>query len=424
MNKILAIAVLTIRSSVRSRMFAAALLAVIAVIAGLPFVMRGDGTPQSLAAIFINYAFGLMMFVLSLAATWNGAGAISLEMSGRQMQMLVTKPLNAFCIWLGKLLGLLALNLALLVLGGILICAMLHWTLRPANLSKTNGGIRNEIMTVYRPVAPSKTPRSGADPVAIGPGEAYRWSFNLTERAAKTSFMLIKFRFMPSPFSHQSPVAGAWRAFTEKNVEIFNRTGVASPHLTASFAIPGPFSSAPRMLEYANLQTNPPVTIFFPSTDDLQLLIPESSFEANLARGLLMGFARLAFFTSLGMIAGGLFSFPVAVFLSMGLLVMSFSEGMIRQLAEHGLWMNPPEGNLLAIAAVLNDMTRALFSALASLLPALDRFDPAALLSNSLFIPWNLVGQSFVVLCVLYPLLLTLVGSFCLSRKEVAAASI
>ena len=146
-------------------------------------------------------------------------------------------------------------------------------------------------------------------------------------------------------------------------------------------------------LEYQNIQTNPTVTVFFPSDNDLSLLIPESSFEANLLRGLIIGFARLAFFTSLGMIAGTLFTFPVAVFASLGLLAMAFSGGFVRQLAERGLLTDPSREHFSTIAFILNDMVRVSFRFFAFVLSPLERFDPLAFLPDSLLFHGVLPGN-------------------------------
>jgi ABC-type transport system involved in multi-copper enzyme maturation permease subunit len=418
MRKIIAIAAFTVISAVRSRLFAAAAVALVAAIVGLPFIIRGDGTPESRSGIFINYAFGLMMIILSFTATWCGAGVISLEISGRQIQNLVTKPLKSFQIWIGKLLGLMLVNLVLLLLGGVLIGGFLHWMIRPVKTDTTaQYDLRRRVLNVYRIIPPLKPTASQTGGAAIGPGQVYRWRFDLGGRTKDARFALIKFHFIPSPFAHQSPVAGAWRAFTA-NKELVNQPVVMSPNMTAYLTVAGLNASGLLNLEYANLQTNPAVTVFFPSEDDLCLLFPESGFASNLLRGLIVAFARLAFMTSLGMIAGALFSFPVAAFASLGLMALAFSGGMLRHLAANGLLTDPGE-QVAPLIVILNDMVRGAFGFLSKTLPPLDRFDAAGYLANNLFIPWGLVGESMLVLCVLYPLVLMLFGVFCFNRREI-----
>jgi hypothetical protein len=278
-------------------------------------------------------------------------------------------------------------------------------------------------MTVYRTVAPSKTPNVQGGPVAISPGQSGRWDFDLTQYKSRTPFALLKFRLVPSPFSHQSPVSGNWRAANANNPGFFSETSAISPYKTIYLDLPAIQTPCRLALEYSNRQTNRAVTVFFQSENDVSLLMPESSFEANLLRGLIMGFARLTFFTSLGMLAGTLFTFPVAVFVAMGLLVMAFSGGVVNQLARQGLLLDASPEQLTPLAAGLNDLVRGLFRFCAVVFPPLDRFDPLAFLPDSLFIPWSLVGQALLVLCGLYSLVLILAGAACLSRREIGSAA-
>lgn len=421
MRKIAVIAAVTIRQAVHSRLFAAGLAALAIIIIGLPFIMQGDGSPESLFFIFVNYAFGLLMFVLSLLAAWSGAGAIALDIAGRQMQLLTVKPLRAIEIWTGKLLGLMIINLILLALGGGLLYAMLQWSLKSAPTGRADqADWRREIMTVYRagPLRPVAG-RSQA-PVAVDPGRSFRWRFDLARQGEKTGPALLKFRFVPAPFAYQSPVAGTWRVFDAQNQCHFSNAAPASPHRMVSLFIPARPATGPAELEYLNRQTNPAVTVFFPSENDLQLLIPAGRLENNLLRALIMTLARLCFFTALGLLAGTLFSFPVAVLAAMGLLAAAFSGGLARQLAERGFLLGPVDNHVSALAAGLNALVCGAFQFLTAILPPLDRFDPLAFLPNSLLIPWRLVGQALGELGGVYSLILILAGAIGLARREIA----
>jgi len=413
-SKIVAVAALTIRTAINSRVFLISVATIAAVIIGLPFVIKGDGTPESIFYIFINYSLGILIMVLSLLATWCGAGAISLEMDNRRMQLLAVKPLRPVEIWTGKLLGLMIMNVVLLVFAGTLLYATLQWSLASAGTSGRD--LRREIMTVYRPVTPVKAPGTAYKPVAIDPGQNRQWSFDMPEARTKA---LVKYRFFPSPFAHQSPVPLTWRASTEKGESLFSNTIASSPHMNLSFRLVKPAATRLLKLECLNAQTSSAVTVFFPSENSLQVEIPESNFETNLARGLFMVLARLCFFTSLGMLAGTMFSFPVASFVSMALLLVVFSGGFVRQLAESGLWIASPGQEHSLPLAVLNEAVRGVFRFIAAVLPPLDRFDPLAFLPNGLLIPIGLSGQALLVLGVLYSSILIVAGALCLSRREV-----
>ncbi|MBI2438941.1 MAG: hypothetical protein HYV36_09050, partial [Lentisphaerae bacterium] len=154
--RILAISGLTIRTAIRSRVFALLIALVVIACAGLPLIIKSDGTLAGQAQLFIHYALGLAVALLSLAAAWSAAGAVSLEVSGRQMHVLLTKPVHAFEIWLGKWLGLLTINLVMLALAGGLIYALLRWTTRSAVSGDAGQRLREEILTAHRVLPPEQ----------------------------------------------------------------------------------------------------------------------------------------------------------------------------------------------------------------------------------------------------------------------------
>ena len=421
MRKIAAIALLTFRSASRSRALAAAAAAIAALTLMLPLVIKGDGTPGSQVGIFINYSLGLLMFFTSLTATWSGAGAISLEIGGKQMQLLVSKPVNAIQLWAGKWIGIMALNFALLALGGALIYAVIQ--LAPGARGAPGDGARDtgrDVMTVYRTVEPSG---AAPEPAAVGPGQSCSWQFDLASQSGLDRAALLKYRFVPSPFSHQSPVAGEWRISADGYPLCQAMKQPASPNMVSYLRLPAPGNARTLRIEYRNGQVDPAVTVFFPAESAPELLIPISSFEANLLRALVMLLARLAFFTSLGMIAGTLFSFPVAVFASMGLLVTAYSGGFVSQVAEKGLVRIAAGGKSTGLANVLDEIIRGVFRVFKYALAPVERFNPLDYLPDGICLTWSLTLQSMLVLFCFYPLLLLAAGAACLRRREVGLVS-
>ena len=57
---------------------------------------------------------------------WAGCAAVSLEIQERQIHLIVTKPVRRAQIWLGKWLGLLILNAALIAFSGAVVYFLLQ----------------------------------------------------------------------------------------------------------------------------------------------------------------------------------------------------------------------------------------------------------------------------------------------------------
>ena len=155
MNKVFAIAGIAIRNAVRSRIVIILLGVLVLAIVGLPLTVKGDGTLTGQARILLGYTLGLVSFILSLATLWAGCAAVSLEIQERQIHLIVTKPVRCAQIWLGKWLGLLILNAALIVFSGTVVYFLLRWTARPEKMSaEQRAELRDNVLiacTVLKP---------------------------------------------------------------------------------------------------------------------------------------------------------------------------------------------------------------------------------------------------------------------------------
>ncbi|MDZ4198094.1 MAG: hypothetical protein U1E27_02290, partial [Kiritimatiellia bacterium] len=113
MRSLWAIALCTLRGTIRARgvWILAALLATLVI--ALPLTLQGDGTPAGQARVLIGFTLGAVSAVLSLAALGSGCAAVALEIQNRQIHQLVTKPVRPLTLWLGKWLGLMLLQAAM-----------------------------------------------------------------------------------------------------------------------------------------------------------------------------------------------------------------------------------------------------------------------------------------------------------------------
>jgi heme A synthase len=106
MRRLLAIAGLAVRASIRSRLVIALLLILLGVVIGLPRTVQSDGTPEGYVRVVMGYTMGLASLLLSLTALWSGALSIAREVDEKQIPDCVcSKPVHRLEIWAGQMAG-------------------------------------------------------------------------------------------------------------------------------------------------------------------------------------------------------------------------------------------------------------------------------------------------------------------------------
>ena len=160
MKPTLAIARIAFRNAVRSKVMLVLLAALLLAIIGLPLTVKGDGTLAGSIQILLSYTLGAVMLILSIATVWAGCAAVSQEIESRQIHLVLTKPVSRVQVWLGKWLGLVALNGLLLVVAGVVVFGLLHWNTRAGRLTEADRAVlHREILVARRVIAP--------EPIAI-----------------------------------------------------------------------------------------------------------------------------------------------------------------------------------------------------------------------------------------------------------------
>lgn len=421
MNKIPAITGLTLRSAMRSKVFALLVVLVMVGIFGLPLMMKSDGTLAGQVQLFLQYTLGLTVALLSVMAVWTGAGAISLEVEGRQIQMVVVKPVSALELWLGKWLGLMIINAVLLATAGAAIYGLLQWSTRPSLLSPADCvRLREEILvtgTDVLPMRPGNAPAAHAGGLSVAPGKTGHWQFDLPARVRAGDPVFLQFRFVTSRPGDQTPVSGLWLIGDNGGTDLCRVpvSGVANQDY--AFKVPAPAGVRRLKVSYVNMAEKPPVTILFDAANSVKLRINDSRFEINYLRALLMVLARLAFFSALGLTCGVMFSFPVAVFASLALLLISAVNRWMQQVVAVRLINYPDEGSGL-IVIFFDWIIQAMFLTLNAIMPPLHQLNPLDWLPGGMLISWGLVGKAWLVLGGIYAGILALAGAWLFRRRE------
>ncbi|MBP7275460.1 MAG: hypothetical protein KBA51_04575 [Kiritimatiellae bacterium] len=369
MNRILAIAALTLRSAVRSRLAVLLLVLLLASVFGLPLAVRGDGTAEGLVQVIIAYSLGFAGVLSALAAVWTGCAAISSEIAGRQIHLMVTKPVHPAELWLGKWLGLLALNLAMVWTSGAAVYGLLRWQTRPERIGDTEYRRLKEEFFVSRTVLPPLEPditeevnariretiQSGDVPDSdveqlrielrrqalaaqrlIPAGGRRDFVFRLPRTLESDRRMHLSVRLLKSALDFES-IQGRWIVGTPDTPRIAAMEVSIPPISKQSFTLPElPMTPGEEIrIGFENLDPAGNAVLFDPE-GGLELLVWRGGLEGNMARALWVWFGQLAFVSAVGLSAGALFSMPVASFAALTLVALIRMGGFISRVSEEG----------------------------------------------------------------------------------------
>ncbi len=453
MRPILAIAAITIRTAIRSKIVISLLAILLALIVGLPLTVKSDGTLAGQVEIIIGYTLGIAGTLLSMATLWAGCAAVSSEIQEKQIQMLVAKPVHRAQVWLGKWAGLMAMNSLLLLVCVAATYGLLRWSLRPSQLSDADRGrLENEIFVArreIRPPLPDVEARAraqfvdmmkkgqiskNADPDdaleairrnfravdgAVPPGNGRSWPIDLPERVADDAELTVRFKFAMSSVE-RNPIACVWFAGTPENSRLFRVSQTNVPLAFHEFQIPARVlhGGTALMLSYANTDDSG-VTVMFGNDDSLAVLVPVGGFAANMARGALIVLAQLAFLSALGVTAGTIFSLPVAGFTSLFMVLLLFSGGMVGELSATKYIVGDARSTSVWEAAA-NTTLRSMYRALNAVVSPMDFDMPWDEVATARMVSWTRVEKAMLVNVLIYGGLVALFGAYVFNRREVA----
>jgi hypothetical protein len=148
MHRIIAIAWLTWKAALRFRLFLVIAALLILAVVGLPLVIKDDGTAQGFTQIILTYTLSAITALLGLSTLWLSCGTLARDIEECQIQMVATKPIARWQIWIGKWLGIISLDAALLAISGGCVFGMLQW--RAARLPADEQAVLREQVLVSR----------------------------------------------------------------------------------------------------------------------------------------------------------------------------------------------------------------------------------------------------------------------------------
>ncbi len=458
MQSLAAIAFVTLKAAYRFRLVNVLAALLIGVVVVLPSIIRDDGTARGFTQIIITYTLSAITGLLGMTTLWLACGTLAREIEECQIQVLAVKPVPRWKIWLGKWLGIMLLNSLLIGVAGAGVYGLLHKkssSLPPEEQAilrnevlVARAGVREEVPDIEKDVEVLLKERLKDAAVAsmdrnfvrnqlreqlkarqqlVPPGFARRWTIKLGLAKDfvrdQQLYVRVKFFVPPDQASTLNPKSyeGMWEIGppdTQKRARKQVSLAADSFH---EFPIPANLYDKDGVLTI-DYQNHSETAILFPLEEGIEVLYPESGFTVNFIRGLCVILCWLGLLAALGLTAASFLSFPVAAFLSVGVLIILFSGGTISSVVRDGTIVGlsdeggPVERSPLDVVAV------PMFKGLLHVIQLVQSVSPIDSLSSGRSITWLQLGGAFSQIVLLFGGGLAALGISIFNRRELAIA--
>ena len=458
MQRLFAIAGLTWKAAFRFRLFLVVAVLLLASVVGLPILIKDDGTARGFTQILLTYTLSTITGLLGFSTMWLSCGTLARDIEECQMQMVAVKPIARWQIWLGKWLGLLSLNAALLAISGASVFFLLQWrsTKLPAAEQRI---LRNEVLVARASARPptfikqldeetekrlkkvlderrldkldEKLMRQQikeglkAELQLVQPGNYRGWQVDLGQ--AKNSLrdqpLYLRIKFNAAEKSPSGTLMALWQVGVPKKTETWRTDSPMSlaPDTFHEFEIPANLFDEKGILTIAFVNPNN-TPVLFPIEDGIEVLYRESNFALNFARGLGIILCWMALLAALGLAMASSFSFPVAAFASVAALIMTFSSGTLATAVSDGTIMGFNSETSQAGHSAADNVVIPVFRAVLEVINLAKGFSPIDSLSSGRSITWTELGLAFSQIVLLLGGVLAVVGIWSFNRRELATA--
>jgi hypothetical protein len=456
MQPLLAIAWLTWKAAFRFRLFLVVAVLLLGSVVGLPLLIKDDGTARGFTQILLTYTLGTITALLGLSTLWLACGTLARDIEDCTLQVVAIKPVARWQIWLGKWLGIMSLNAALLTLSGASVYGLLQWraTRLPADQQKI---LRDEVLVARgsaKPASLDKEIQEATDRLlgerlqrnpdtranipearrqileqikaeyqVVPPGYAHEWQVDLgpAKHFARGQPLYLRVKFNAADKSTSGTFDGRWRVGTPRKTPLWQSEVMSlAPDTFHEFEVPANHDDKGVLtVAFANANNT---ALLFPLEDGLEVLYRQGGFGLNFARGIGIIFCWMALLATLGLAAASFLSFPVAAFLSLGVLTLALSSGTISNAVSEGTLMGyNSESNRLGHSA-LDVVAIPVFRAVLEVINLAKNFSPIDSLSTGRSVTWGELGQAFGQIVLLLGGGIGLIGILIFNRRELATA--
>ena len=453
MGRIWAVAKNTVRQALRMKVAIIFIVLLLVLLPTMGLTATGDGTLKGRLQTFVSYGMSLTSVLLCLLTIIVSVYAVTSDIEQRQIYTVVTKPIRRYQLILGKLLGVILLDVGLLTL----FCGIVYGVTRylPAfgNVSPEERlQVENEFFTARVGLVPPKvdvsdevselyenlvkdgtledaypgstreeiiqtmTTRERLKKQAAAVGQGLVWEFENVKPLDPNDSLFIRFKYDVSVTPPDGQIVSRWQIGDVRQL----RSG---QDIKTPFAILDRKDPVEEFREievpasviaddgylgvvFQNDPSNQTVVIF-PLEDGMEVLYKAGTFGGNFVRAALMILFRLIFLACLGVLAASFLSFPVAILFCL----LAFTMGTI-------------SGAVLESFDVLTPTIRLIYTytlgLIVRLLPRFDLYNPTSFLVPARMLGWSLLARVFVVMVGIKALVLLGLGVLIFSFREIA----
>jgi hypothetical protein len=457
MQRLIAIAGLTWKAAFRFRLFLVIAVLLLASVVGLPMVIRDDGTARGFTQILLTYTLSVITGLLGLSTLWLACGTLARDIEECQMQVVATKPIARWQIWLGKWLGIMSLNAALLALSGACVYGLLQW--RATKLPAAEQTVLREQVLVARgsarernydqeidaateqilqerlknnPVDKVDVPlvrkqireQVKADFQLVPPGYTRQWQIDLgfAKNFLHDKPLQLRVKFNSAQGSSSDTFVALWQAGVPETARFWRSEPMSlAPNAFHEFQIPPNLFDDKGVLTIVFVNPND-TSLLFPLEDGMEVLYPEGGFTLNFARGLGIIFCWMALLTALGLTAASFLTFPVAAFFSLAVLTIGLSSGTLAEAVAAGTVAGGNGETGVMGHSVVDAVMIPFFKGCLMVIKPVENFSPIDSLSSGRSISWVELGTAFGRIVLVPGGIIGVIGILLFNRRELATA--
>ncbi|MBN2182821.1 MAG: hypothetical protein JW715_12995 [Sedimentisphaerales bacterium] len=453
MRSIWAVAKNTIKQALRMKVAVVFIVLLLVLLPVLGMTTTGDETLKGRLQTFVSYGLSLTSLLLCILTIIVSVYTVTSDIKHRQIYTVVTKPIRRYQFLLGKLFGIMMLDVILLALFSAFIYAYAVYMPKKYKADhKENPQVSNEITQVnnefftaraalvipeidvtrevneryqelkgmdrlpdlpYEQIISELTEQAKVRKRTSNIGQKLIWEFDNVKPLTKSMFIRFKYDVAVTPPDMQ--VFGMWYAGDPNYVKYGQQPetpyyeNILRHSVQTFHEIEFPANVVPKSghlaIAFMNIYPNN-TSIIFPD-DGLAVLYKADTFTANFVRAVFLILFRLFFLACLGILASTFVSFPVAILMCLVLFSTAAISGFVIESFD-------------SLSSDLNIFYSYSIKWMIRFLPQFDKFSPTEFIVSARLLSWSILARCAVSMVFIKSFILLALSFIIFRYREIA----